>query len=631
MRLFSSIPLVLLTLTLGAAPLSAQRPSSSAQRPSSSSSGTRDETTQEPQQQPSSTVVRRGVEAGGSAVSLETSETLFTVAAALNSCGYDNGLESSLPVRAEIRAELTSAVNAGAAARAAQDTLCGYIHAHQVPGARNLAQYVSLALFLSPPPELALSVGEGDLPPDSQNVIGVLPLLRDFAVKTQLHGIFVHHRTQYEAAVEQVHDSVTRMLLETNVYLHQPVSSYDGRRFLVLLEPMLSPQAVNARIYGTDYYIAVSPAKVDDPSINRTSPGSRMSVSDHAAGLQMDQVRRMYLLYNVDPIIYARAGATNRLLPILKTVSDAPIDFTYKSDIVALTTECLIKAIEARTMDVGFAKPAKPGAVKARTEIDAYNQALIDYEKKAEAVRRRQVLLDMESGWVLTGSFYDKLAIQDREGVSLKESIGEMVYGMDVPAEVSAAKKIPFFAPDSTNLVAGAGITHARSPRHSLSAMDQAELKLQKGDRMGAEELADKELADHPASGDALYVLARVKLMEGDPQAAYDRFTQVIASSKDPRTVGWSHVYLGRLYDTQQQSSRARAISEYRAALNTPGIQPDVRAAAAAGIQKPFAAPKRTVQDSDGTPDDEVLDPTGKKQKESYKPSEEVTPAAARK
>ncbi|AFL86761.1 hypothetical protein Terro_0414 [Terriglobus roseus DSM 18391] len=625
MRLFSPVPLLLLTFALGAATLPAQRPSSS-----SSSSNRQDESAQEPQQ-PSSTVVRRAVEASGSAVSLETSETLFTMAAALNSCGYDNGIESSLPVRAVIRAEMVQAVGAGFEAKAAHDTTCTYIDAHKQPGPRNLAQYVSLALFLSAPPDFALSVGEGDLPPDSQNVIGVLPLLRDFAAKAQLHRIFMRHRAEYEDAVLQVHDSLTRMLLETNIYLHQPVSSYDGRRFLVLLEPMLSPQAVNARIYGTDYFIAVSPAKIEDPSISKTSPGSRMSVSDRAAGVQMDQIRRMYLLYNVDPIIYARAGATNRLLPLLKTVSDAPIDFTYKSDIVALTTECLIKAIEARLMDVGFAKPSKPGAVKARTEIDTYNQALIDYDKKAEAVRRKQVLLDMESGWVLTGSFYDKLAIQDREGVSLKESIGEMVYGMDVPSEVSHAKKIPFFAPDSTNLVAGAGITHARSPRRSLSTIDQAELKLQKGDRTGAEELAEKELAANPTSGDALYIMARVKLTQGDPQAAYDRFTQVIATSKDPRTVAWSHVYLGRLYDTQTGNSRPKAVAEYKAALSTPGIQQDVRAAAEAGIQKPFAAPKRTVQDSDQKPDDEEeLDPTGKKQKESYKPSEEVKPTAPR-
>ena len=49
---------------------------------------------------------RRGVEAAGSAVTLETSEQLFTVAAALNTCGYDAGLDRSLPVRAAIRHEI---------------------------------------------------------------------------------------------------------------------------------------------------------------------------------------------------------------------------------------------------------------------------------------------------------------------------------------------------------------------------------------------------------------------------------------------------------------------------------------------------------------------------------------------
>lgn len=593
------------------------------QRSSSSSSSSSQQ-----EQQPSSSVVpRRGVEASGSAVSLETSESLFQIAAGLNACGYDNGLESSLPVRAAVRAEMTDVVTKSPAAGVSRGALCGYIQSHAQGGAQNLAQYVSLALFLGPAPELALSVPEGDMPPDSLQVVGVLPLLRDFAAKIDLHSIYVRHRADFEAATAQTHDSLTRMLLETNLYLHQPVSSYDGRRFLVLLEPMLSPQAVNARIYGTDYFVVTSPAAIDPAAPPRVSPGSRMTVSSHAGGLQMDQVRHIYLLYNIDPIIYARAGATNRLLPLLKTVSDAPIDFTYKSDIVALTTECLIKAIEARTMDVGIPKPGKPSNVKQRTEIDTYNQALIDYERKAEAVRRKQVVLDMESGWVLTESFYDKLALQDREGVSLKESIGEMVYGMDVNHEVDHARKIPFFKPDSTNLVAGGGVSRTRAPRRTLTAMDQAELQLQKGERASAESLAEKELQNNPTSGEALYVLARVKLLEGDPQAAYDRFTQVVASSKDPRTVAWSHVYLGRLYDTQQQSSRAKAIAEYRAALATPGLQPDVRAAAEAGIKQPFAPPKRTVKDSDQQqPDDEPLDPTGKKQKESYRPSEEVLP-----
>ncbi|MGI4854621.1 MAG: tetratricopeptide repeat protein [Janthinobacterium lividum] len=579
---------------------------------------------------PSSVVPRRGVEASGSAVTLETSESLFQVAAALNSCGYDNGLESSLPVRAAVRAELSAAVANSPEAAISREAMCGYIRAHNVDGAQNLAQYVSLALFLTPPPEVALSVPESEMPPDSLQVVGLLPLLHDWSKKVDLHAVYVHHRAGFEGAVAQAHDSITRMLLETNIYLQQPVSSYDGRRFLVLLEPMLSPQAVNARIYGNDYFIEASPAAIDPANPERVSAGSRMTVSAHASGLQMDRIRHLYLLYNIDPIIYARAGSTNRLLPLLKTVSDAPIDFTYKSDIVALTTECLIKAIEARTMDVGIPKPPKVVNGKQRTEMDGYNQAIIEWERKAEAVRRHQVVRDMESGWVLTESFYNKLALQDREGISLKESIGEMVYGMDINHEVSQAKKIPFFKPDDPDFVAGDGASRRRAPRLKLTSMDQAELQLQKGDRLAAEDLADKELRANPTSGEAMYVLARVKLMEGDPQAAFDRFTQVLATSKDARTTAWSHVYLGRLYDAQTGGTRPKAVAEYKAALNTPGVQPDVRAAAEAGIKQPFAAPKRTVKDSDQQPadDDEPLDPTGKKQKESYRPGEQASPPA---
>ena len=44
------------------------------------------------------------------AVSLQTSETLFTVLTAINTCGYDLELESSDPLRAQIRSEVAKAV-----------------------------------------------------------------------------------------------------------------------------------------------------------------------------------------------------------------------------------------------------------------------------------------------------------------------------------------------------------------------------------------------------------------------------------------------------------------------------------------------------------------------------------------
>ena len=43
-------------------------------------------------------------------VSLETSETLFTVLTAINTCGYDQELGASDPLRSQIRSEVGSAV-----------------------------------------------------------------------------------------------------------------------------------------------------------------------------------------------------------------------------------------------------------------------------------------------------------------------------------------------------------------------------------------------------------------------------------------------------------------------------------------------------------------------------------------
>ena len=547
---------------------------------------------------------------------------MFTVAAALNACGYDAGLNDSLPVRAAVRREMTEQTGNVDGGLPAQRALCSYIQSHQLQGSQNLAQFVSLALFLSP--DLQLSFPENEMPPDALNVVNVLPLLRTWATTIHLHAIFVQHRAEYEQAVLQVHDTVTRMLLETNAYLHQPATVYDGRRFLVLLEPMLSPEAANARIYGTDYFVVLS--------ATRPQPEAKTEAM-RKAGLHLEELRHIYLLYEIDPIIYARASSTNRLLPILKTVQDAPIDFLYKNDVNAFLTECLIKAIEARTMDTGVEKPSRKVNGKERFDPAGFNVAMQDYERRAELVRRQQVIRDMRSGWVLTQYFYDKLSTQDREGISLKESMGELVYGMDVPAEADRDKKIPFYAENSPDLVgvSGSGGSTTRRGKavkaQPLSAMDQAELKLQTGDRAAAADLAEKELAAHPDSTAAMYVLARLHLLQREPQEAFDTFEKIVSTGKDTRTVAWSHVYLGRMYDTAlAQPDRTRAVAEYKAALAMPGIQPDVQAAAEQGLKQAFAVPQRAAQPTAAPSDADDIDAITRKQKESYNAGEEKKP-----
>ena len=538
-------------------------------------------------------------EAGGSAITLETSESLFYVAAALNACGYDADLKDSAPVRLVIRQEMNDTFVAEAPARDARDAVCTYIREHTLadPGL-NLAQYVSLALYLKPPPELTPTADETELPPDSTQVVNILPLLRTFGETTHLHALWFKHRSDYEALTGIVHDPLTRMILNTNIYLRLPVSSYDGRRFLVLLEPMLAPSSTNARIYSNDFIVVTSPS------------------GNPLGAVHMEQIRHTYLHYEVEPIVYARAAATDRLLPLLKAVQDAPIDFTYKSDIVALITECLIKAIEAQTMDIDLPKPKRPDS-RERIDQEHFDTETEAYEKQAEAIRRQAVQLSVRQGWVLVDYLYDQLGQMGKDSVSLKDNMGQMIYGMDVGRELHKDQQVVFLAESSHDIV-------RRGPRQ-LTGLDLAEMKLMKGDVDGADEMADAALKSNPNDPRANYLAGRIELIQGDPEAALDHLNKTLTLAKDPRTLAWTHIYLGRLYDIARDPKnpdapspeRPKAIAEYKAALTVRDAQPDTRAAAEKGIKEPFTLPKRAVQPEP----DSVDDPSGKAEKEAYRPS----------
>jgi hypothetical protein len=512
----------------------------------------------------------------------------------LNTCGYDADLAASSPVRLAIRDEINSELAKSADARNSRDALCTYVREHTLADSGlSLAQYISLALYLSPPPQLTPTVDETQLPPDSTQVVNVLPLLRKFSEDINLHDIWIEHRPQYEDLLKRVHDPLTRMILNTDIYLHVPVSSYDGRRFLVLLEPMLAPSATNARIYGNDYIVVASPS------------------GQPLGAVHMDEIRHTYLHYEIEPLVYSRGTAIKRLIPLLKSVQDAPLDFDYKSDISALLTECLIKAIEIQTMDVGIVKPTRPNVSAAdRGAFIRYTDAMGVYDRQAEAVRRQHVDLAMRQGWVLVEYFYGKLGQMEKDGVSLKEDIGEMVYGMDVERERHHDQQITFLPQGTQEVV-------RRSVRQ-LTGLELAEMKILKGDLDGATVIAKATLADPKGDhAQAHYILARIDLMESQPDAAIGDFEATLKLSTDPRTLAWSHIYLGRLYDVQPD--RQKALAEYHAALTVRDSQSDTKEAAEMGLKQPFAAPGAQHETSE--PDDSApIDPSGKAEKDAYRP-----------
>ena len=538
------------------------------------------------------------IDPAGPTISLVSSEPVFIMAAALNACGYNEGLAESAPIRAKIREEMNDALEKSETAREKRDKVCLFIAQHRMTGTeKDISQYISLALYLSPPPELETTVELPQMPPDSTQVAEIAPLLRDFAAAVDLHGIWltVHHI--YDEEIDKLHDPLSQMIVNTNTYLKMPASTYSGSRFIVVIEPQLSPTLVNARIYGTDYIVVLSP-------VNGKIP--------------MADVRHTYLHYVIEPLLYARSNAIDRLQPILKEVRDAPLDFRFRSDTVALTVECLIKAIEARTMDTGVPVYKIPAGVD-RSDLPRYEHERQEYLDKVEAVRVAAVRHDMSQGFVLTQYFFEQLILFEKSPASLKDSIGEMVYGMDVDQQVHRARQTTW------DQQADGDVLQRSKPR-PLAGLDLAEARLEAGDVAAASMIARRyvdaksdSLQAVADSSRANFILARAAIMTGHPEEAIDRFQQTIAGSKEPRLLAWSHIYLGRMLDLD--CKRDQALAEYKEALATRDGALDTRLAAERGVKTAYAVNGHSCsEDSDDDSSGAPPVPPGNSQQAPGKP-----------
>jgi hypothetical protein len=75
-------------------------------------------------------------------------------------------------------------------------------------------------------------------------------------------------------------------------------------------------------------------------------------------------------------------------------------------------------------------------------------------------------------------------------------------------------------------------------------------------------------------------------------QDAKDNFLKAASAAKDPRVAAWSHIYLGRILDLQDE--RDAAIEQYKAALSVTDITAETRTAAERGLQAPYEPPEQS-------------------------------------
>jgi len=469
-----------------------------------------------------------------SKVTLDANETLFSVVAGISHCGYASG--AGTEQRREVLAEIARAVGNSEQAQADSHELCQFFIDHRQPDPnRDLAQYVSLALNMGDAPKFDFKVKEADVPPDANYVLGFRTRLVEFAKSVGLHEIWMKHEPEYNTLIAGYHAPVTNMLLATDVYLRLPMSGYLGRAFTVYVEPMEAPGPVNARNYGSDYFLTVSPT---------------------AANLRLDDIRHTYLHFMIDPLISKRASTLRRLQPLLSTVGSAPLNDDYKHDIALLTSESLIRAIEARLAGKG---------------------------KADEPVREREVNEAMAEGFILSRYFFDQLVKFENEPAGFQDALGDFLYNLDVAREKKRAEAQAFTTKAAPEVLAKA--------RPAPGPIELAEQRFGAGDYDSARDLAQQALNDKKSDeGRALFLLAQVASLNKDINGAKSYFARALETSKDPHVIAWSHIYLGRIADIQEE--REQALLHYKAALKAGDPQPQTKAAAERGIKQAYEPPR---------------------------------------
>jgi tetratricopeptide (TPR) repeat protein len=462
---------------------------------------------------------------------LDASPALFTVMVALNAAGFDTDADSptNSPLRRQIRDYF-------AVQRFdSLDAIRRFVRDHRLKDPHaELSQYVSYALSIGDPPTFEYRYAISALPPDVDRLEGFTPLLSAFYRDAHLYDLWKKTQPFYNQALAQLQPPVAHGILQANAYLRNATSGYLGRRFQIYVDLFGPPNQVQTRSYVDDYFVVVTPAT--DPPV--------------------ESIRHAYLHYLLDPLPMKFSKTVEEKRGLGDYAQGSPIlEDQYKSDFILLTTECLIKAVESRI-------DRKPAQV---------DQAL-------------------REGFVMTPAMAEGLDLFEKQEVSMRLYFPELIEGIDLKREEQRLDHIDFAKERSSRRVRSVtrevGPPELTGVEKTLADGEQAYLSRNLARSRELFLQALKETEQKPMHAKAYYGLARITVLERDPETGDLLFRKVLELEPDPETKSWSLLYLGRLADSQKLHDEA--VEHYKAALAVEGAPESVRKAAEQGLKEAF-------------------------------------------
>ena len=475
-----------------------------------------------------------------SPVSVQSNQQIFSTMCALDAAGFDADASTlgDMPARLALRQQLLRLQGP------ATDAIRKFYRDHQLASStETLTPFMTFALVSGAPPVFNLPDREV-LPPSVLTIDGFQPLLSDFYREARLSARWSEVEPEAQPMIVSFRTVVRHIVTVSDGYLRE-LEKPSRRTFTVYVEPLVGART-NFRNTGDAYAIVVG------------------SLADAS----VDTIQHAYLHYKLDPMVlrYRPVVDTKRaLLPVAARAPQLPVE--YHDDFVSFMDECVIKAVELRLRRLS--------ADRLEAELKNNDQA----------------------GFILVRPLVAQLQKFEKDAPAMSYYFPTLITGIDVPAEQKRAQGIAFAAADAVPV---------SSDRAASEPPSQLEKWIVEGNRQIAEQDAAGAAATFQAAFDrypndprVVYGLAIASVLSGHARRARDLFEELVAAKNsapsanapDPSILAWSHVYLGRIDDLQDE--RELAVNEYHAALAVPGAPEAARVAALAGVESAYKPPER--------------------------------------
>jgi tetratricopeptide (TPR) repeat protein len=479
-----------------------------------------------------------------SGISVEASPQLFSTMCALDAAGFDaeESTLAEMPSRLALRGELLKLQGP------ATDALRQFYRDHNLADSgETLSRYITFALVAGPPPTFQFQGNADFLPPDVAALEGFQKVLAAFYHEAHLDIRWTQIEPEYNRAISRYQSPVRRIVTVSNAYLREILKPMQGRTFAVVVEPLVGNRT-NFRNFGDHYAIVVGTG----------------------AQLPIDDIQHAYLHFMLDPLPLRYRKQVETKYGLLNIAARAPqLPTEYRTDFLSFTDECLIKAVELRLR---------------RLAPEKLEAALVENDK---------------AGFILVRPFVAQLQKFEKSEPAMTYYFPDLIAGIDVSAELKRLQNFTFApfqdTPEPAQKAAAPEAQPAELDRWLAEGDHQIALK----DAPAASTTFEKVLEKYPNEPRAVYGLAIASILSGDGDRARELFEQLVAASgstasgsprpgatSDPSILAWSHVYLGRMHDLEDE--RDQALIEYRAALAIDGSPENARVAAQRGMESAY-------------------------------------------